>query len=122
MDKNTLLAIIAEAKQAAAAAAQAYVDNWTATTGGNRYGEPISCGFAWCYFTHYAGKNIDGRTKVGRLLREAGLVQAWPGYFQWWNPAGWGGQSEQVKAAGAEAAARVLEAHGFTISAGSKPD
>ena len=38
--------IVTEAKQAAKNAAQAYVDDWKAKTGGNQYGEPMYCGFA----------------------------------------------------------------------------
>ena len=35
--------IVTEAKQAAKNAAQAYVDDWRAKTGGNQYGEPMYC-------------------------------------------------------------------------------
>jgi len=122
MDTNTLKTIIAEAKQAAATAAQEYVDAWTATTGGNQYGEPMYCGFARTTITKYAGKNIDGRTKVGRLLKAVGVRQNYAGRFELYNPADWGGQSMDVKEAGAQAAARVLEQHGFTASWSSTPD
>jgi hypothetical protein len=122
MDKNALEAIITQAKQAAAAAAQAYVDKWTAETGGNQYGEPMYCGFARTTIKQYAGKNIDGRTKIGRLLKAAGVSQNYTGRFELHDPAGWGGQSMDVKAAGAQAAAQVLEQHGFTANSTAWPD
>jgi hypothetical protein len=122
MDTNTLKTIIAEAKQAAATAAQEYVDAWTATTGGNQYGEPMYCGFAQTVITKYDGKNIDGRTKIGRLLKAAGVTQNYTGRFEIYNPAGWGGQSMDVKEAGAVKAAEVLERYGFTASMSSRAD
>jgi hypothetical protein len=122
MDTNTLKSIIAEATAAAATAAQEYVDNWTATTGGNQYGEPMYCGFAWVNIYKHNGQDIKGNTKVGRALKAAGVRQDYSRAFQIYNPAGWHGQSMDVKEAGASAAAKVLEAHGFTAYMGSRAD
>ena len=117
MDKTALEAIITQAKQAAAAAAQAYVDKWTAETGGNQYGEPMYCGFAWTTIKQFNGKEIDGRTKIGRMFKAAGVEQGYAGRFELHNPGNWNGQSVEVKAAGARAAAQVFESHGFTANA-----
>jgi hypothetical protein len=122
MDTNTLKSIIAEATAAAATAAQEYVDNWTATTGGNQYGEPMYCGFAWVNIFEHDGKAITGNTKIGRALKAAGVRQDYSRAFQIWDPAGWHGQSMDVKVAGAEAAARVLEVHGFAARMGYRAD
>jgi hypothetical protein len=114
--------IVTEAKQAAANEARAYVDQWTKTTGGNQYGEPMYCGFAWTNIYSYNGKNIDGRTKVGKLLKQAGVRQDYTGAFQIYNPSGWVGQSMDVKEAGARAAAEVFKKHGFDAYMGSRAD
>jgi hypothetical protein len=122
MDKNVLVAIIAEAKQAAVAAAQAYVDNWKSLTGGNQYGEPMYCGFAHTSIKQFNGKEIDGRTKIGRMFKAAGVEQGHTGRFELHNPANWNGQSMEVKKAGAKAAAQVFESHGFTANASARGD
>jgi hypothetical protein len=122
MNVDTLKDIIAEAKAEAAKEAAEYVRLWTKSTGGNQYGEPMYCGFAWVNIYEHNGKAIKGNTKVGRALKAAGVRQDYTRAFQIYNPAGWGGQSMDVKEAGAVAAARVLEQHGFTASMGSRAD
>ena len=51
--------IVTEAKQAAKNAAQAYVDDWKAKTGGNQYGEPMYCGFANVKIRPAKGKFVN---------------------------------------------------------------
>lgn len=109
--------IIDEARTAAAQAAQDFVADWTAKTGGNAYGEPMYCGFAWTSIY-----KIKGNTKLGRALTAAGVRQSYDRSFQLYNPAGWPGQSMDVKEAGARAAALVLRRYGFDAYAGSRAD
>jgi hypothetical protein len=114
---DELKTIIAEAKTAAAQAAQDYVADWTAKTGGNQYGEPMYCGFAWTSIY-----KVKGNTQLGRALVAAGVRQSYDRSFQLYNPAGWHGQSMDVKEAGARAAALVLRKYGFEAYMGSRAD
>jgi hypothetical protein len=109
--------IVAEAKAAARAAAEDYVADWTAKTGGNAYGEPVYCGFAWTSIY-----KIKGNTRLGRALAAAGVRQSYDRSFQLYNPADWPGQSMDVKEAGARAAAAVLRKYGFEAYMGSRAD
>ena len=109
--------IVQEAKTAASIAAQSYLDDWTASTGGNEYGEPMYCGFAW---TNILG--IKGNTRIGKRFKQAGVERDWQGVLQIYNPSGHAGQSMDVKEAGARAAALVFKHYGFTAYAGSRAD
>ena len=42
-----ILDIHTEATQAAKNAVAEFLDDWNSKTGGNQYGEPMYCGFAW---------------------------------------------------------------------------
>jgi hypothetical protein len=117
------IAVRDETLTAAAAAAHDYIAEWKASTGGNAYGEPVYCGFAWVtvYPKH------KGNTKLGKLerqtLKEIGLRPDYTGRaYELWNPAQWPGQSMDAKEAGARAAARVLTKYGYTAYAGSRAD
>lgn len=112
-----LKTIMQEAKQSAAIAAQSFLDDWTASTGGNQYGEPMYCGFAWVNIY-----KIKGNTKLGRAMKQAGYTKDYTGAYQIYNPAGYGGQSMDVKEAGARAAAKVFEQYGFTAYPGGRAD
>ena len=112
-----LKTIMQDAKTAAATAAQSFLDDWNASTGGNQYGEPMYCGFAWVNIY-----NIKGNTKLGRAMKQAGYTKDYTGAYQIYNPAGYGGQSMDVKEAGARAAAQVFENYGFTAYAGGRAD
>ena len=112
-----LKTIMQEAKTAAAIAAQSFLDDWNASTGGNQYGEPMYCGFAWVNIY-----KIKGNTKLGRAMKQAGYTKDYTGAYQIYNPAGYGGQSMDVKEAGARAAAQVFENYGFTAYAGGRAD
>ena len=112
-----LKTIMQEAKTAAAIAAQSFLDDWNASTGGNQYGEPMYCGFAWVNIY-----NIKGNTKLGRAMKQAGYTKDYTGAYQIYNPAGYGGQSMDVKEAGARAAAQVFENYGFTAYPGGRAD
>jgi hypothetical protein len=109
--------ILAEAKASAAIAASSFLDDWNASTGGNQYGEPMYCGFAWVNIY-----KIKGNTKLGRAMKQAGYEKDYTGAYQIYNPAGYGGQSMDVKEAGARAAALVFTQYGFTAYAGGRAD
>ena len=112
-----LRTIMQEAKQAASIAAQSFLDDWNASTGGNQYGEPMYCGFAWVNIY-----GVKGNTKLGRAMKTAGYQKSYDGSLQIYNPAGYGGQSMDVKEAGAQAAAQVFKNYGFTAYMGSRAD
>ena len=98
---NTLL--VDTARTAAVKAQEDFLAKWTADTGGNEYGEPMYCGFAWVtiYPEH------KGNTKLGKLERRViesmGFRKDWTGKaYQLWNCTGYAGQSMDVKEAGAQ--------------------
>ena len=112
-----LRTIMQEAKTAASIAAQSFLDDWNASTGGNQYGEPMYCGFAWVDIF-----GIKGNTKLGKAFKAAGIEKAYNGAYQMYNPAKHGGQSMDVKEVGAQAAADVWRSYGFTSYMGSRAD
>ena len=112
-----LKSIMQDAKNAANIAAQSFLDDWNASTGGNQYGEPMYCGFAWVNIY-----NVKGNTRLGRAMKAAGYTKDYTGAYQIYNPAGYGGQSMDVKEAGARAAAKVFTNYGFTAYAGGRAD
>jgi hypothetical protein len=83
----------------------------------NRDGDRDCCGFAWCNIY-----GVKGNTKIGRMLKAAGVRQDYTKAFQLWNPAQVPVQSMNVLEAGAEAAAQVFRKYGFTALAGSRLD
>ena len=103
--------IVNEAKQAAREAAEKY---FREKLGGV---DQYSCGFAWVDIF-----GIKGNTKLGRVMKDAGLRKSYTGSFQIWNPAEMGVQNIDTLEAGAEAAARVFERYGFQAYAGSRLD
>ena len=120
-DNNTLL--VDTAKKAAEQAQAKFLAEWTANTGGNEYGEPMYCGFAWVTIT----PEHKGNTRLGKLERRVieamGFRKDWTGKaYQLWNCTGYAGQSMDVKEAGAQAYAEVLRAAGFKAYMGSRAD
>ncbi len=103
--------IVAEATQAATEAATLYFQ----TKLGGR--DQFACGFAWVNI-----HGIKGNTKLGRVLKEAGIRQDYTKAFQLWNPSGLPVQNIDCKEVGAEACARVLQKYGFQAYAGSRLD
>lgn len=114
--KQELVAIIAEAKEAAKVAAEAYMAD---KMGGQDAG---ACGFAWINIYSLDGVKLKGNTKLGKLLKECGVGQDWQRVFHIWNPSGLGVQNVDIKEAGAMAAAEVFTSHGFKAYAGSRLD
>ena len=111
------------AREAATKAQQDFLARWNANTGGNEYGEPVYCGFAWVtvYPEH------KGNTRLGKqeraVLEAMGFRKDYTGKaYQLWNPTGYAGQSMDVKEAGAQAYAEVLRGAGYKAYMGSRAD
>ncbi len=103
--------IVAEATQAATEAATLFFQ----TRLGGR--DQFACGFAWVNIY-----GIKGNTKMGKVLKAAGIRQDYTKAFQLWNPAGLPVQNVDTLEAGAEAAAKVFQKYGFEAYAGSRLD
>lgn len=105
------------AEQSAKTAQHDFLQQWNDRTGGNQYGEPMYCGFAWVNIY-----GIKGNTKLGKRFKAAGVERSYDGSLQIYNPSGHHGQSMDVKEQGAYAAAKVFEKYGFRCYAGSRAD
>ena len=81
------------------------------------HGDRDACGFAW---TNIYG--VKGNTKLGKMLKAAGVRQDYTKAFQLWNPAKLGVQSVGILEEGARAAAEVFRKYGFEAYAGSRLD
>ena len=81
------------------------------------HGDRDACGFAWCNIY-----GVKGNTKIGKMLKAAGVRQDYTKAFQLWNPAKLPVQSVGILEAGAEAAADVFRKYGFEAYAGSRLD
>lgn len=106
--QDQITVIVSEARAQARQAAEQALERW---------GDRGACGFAWCSIW-----NIRGNTRMGKMLKAAGVQQTYDRSFQIWNPSGLGVQSVLVLEAGAEAAADVFRKHGFEAYAGSRLD
>ena len=107
-----------EATQNAKNAVAKFLSDWTAKTGGNEYGEPMYCGFAW------VDVNV-GRTnsKLAKQLEAVGFRKSHRAKtMTLWDPAQHRGQSMDCKEQGAYAYADTLRAAGIEASAGSRAD
>lgn len=115
--------ITASAEAACRTAQQQFLDNWVNTTGGNTYGEPMYCGFAWVtVFPEHKGNTKLGKAERA-VLSAMGFRKDWTGKaYELWNPTGYRGQSMDVKEVGAQAYADVLRSYGFTAYMGSRAD
>ncbi len=82
-----------------------------------KYGDRDACGFAWTNIY-----KIKGNTKLGKMLKAAGVRQDYTKAFQLWNPSKMPVQSVGILEAGAEAAADVFRKYGFEAYAGSRLD
>jgi len=101
-------AIVAEAMQEANKAARDALA---------KYGDRDACGFAWTNIYR-----IKGNTKLGKMLKAAGVRQDYTKAFQLWNPSKMPVQSVGILEAGAQAAADVFRKYGFEAYAGSRLD
>jgi len=103
--------IVNEAKQAAREAAEKFFQE---KLGGE---DKYSCGFAWVEIY-----GVKGNTRLGKAFKAAGINKNYTGAHSIWNPAGLGVQNIDTLEAGAEAAAKVFENHGFRAYACSRLD
>ncbi len=103
--------IVAEAQTAAKQAAMEFF--YDRLGGKDQY----ACGFAWTNIY-----KVKGNTKLGKMLKAAGVRQDYTKAFQIWNPSGMHCQNVDTLEAGAEAAARVFQKYGFEACAGSRLD
>lgn len=101
-------AIVVEAQTEAQKAARAALA---------QYGDRDACGFAWTSIYR-----IKGNTRIGKMLKTAGVRQSYDKSFQLWNPSGLGTQSMNILEEGARAAADVFRKYGFEAYAGSRMD
>ncbi len=109
--KDQVEEIVAEARAAAYKAAMEFF--YDRLGGRDQY----ACGFAWVNIY-----GVKGNTKLGKMLKEAGVRQDYTKAFQIWNPSGMGVQNVDTLEAGAEAAAEVFKRYGFEAYAGSRLD
>jgi hypothetical protein len=79
--------------------------------------DQYACGFAWINIF-----KVKGNTKLGRMLKAAGVRQDYTKTFQLWNPAGYPVQNIDTLEVGARAAAEVFRKYGFEAYAGSRLD
>ena len=79
--------------------------------------DQYACGFAWTNIY-----KVKGNTRLGRMLKAAGVRQDYTKTFQLWNPAGYPAQNIDTLEAGARAAADVFRKYGFEAYAGSRLD
>lgn len=87
-----------------------------------KYGDRDACGFAWTNIYSHNGQKIKGNTKLGKMLKQAGVRQDYTKAFQIWNPAKAHVQSVGILEAGAEAAADVFRRYGFEAYGCSRLD
>ena len=109
--------IHAEATSAARAAVAKMLDEWTESTGGNEYSEPMYCGFAW------VDVKERSNSKLGKALQSVGFKKSWQsGVLQLWDPAQHRGQSMDCKEVGASAYAAIWRDYGVKMYMGSRAD
>jgi hypothetical protein len=107
---DQLYLILGEASAAATRAGNAKYEEM----GGDRF----MCGFAWVDI-----HGIRANSKLGKQLEMFGIKKdSWKKCHSVWDPAGLPVQNIDIKEAGAEAFAKVLESYGFTAYAGSRLD
>jgi hypothetical protein len=81
-----------------------------------KYGEPAYCGFAWVDFP-------SARTPFVTWCKKNNVgSKHWKKGWQIWNPAGNHTQSMDIKEAGAQAFAEVMNANGIQCYMGSRAD
>ena len=113
----TFAFIHAEATQAAKAAVARMLEDWRAKTGGNEYGEPMYCGFAWVEVY-----DVRSNSKMGKAMQAQGFRKGYRGGLELWDPAQHRGQSMDCKEVGAQAYADVLRGYGLKAYMGSRAD
>ena len=103
--------IVAEAREAGYQAGMQFLQHTL-----NGKDQPL-CGFAWVDIY-----GVKGNTKLGKMLKAADVRQSYEKTFRLWNPSALLVQNIDTLEAGAEAAAKVFQKHGFRAYAGSRLD
>ena len=106
-----------EAKEKSIVAVREFLEKWKKETGGNKYDEPMYCGFAW-----FNDWDVKASTRLGKALKEVGFGKGYPKGLRLSNPGNHQGQSMDAKEEGASAYARVLRSYGFNATMGSRAD
>jgi len=106
-----------EATQAAKSAVAKFLADWREKTGGNDYGEPMYCGFAWVEV-----HGVRSNSKLGKAMQKQGFRKGYRAGLELWDPAQHRGQSMDCKEVGAQAYADVLREYGVTAYMGSRAD
>jgi hypothetical protein len=109
--QDQICRIVNEAREAAYQSATRFFQD---QLGGQ---DQYACGFAWVEIF-----GIKGNTKLGRMLKEAGIRRDFNRVHTLWNPAGLPVQNVDTLEAGARAAAAVFAKHGFQAYAASRLD
>ena len=107
-----------EATQNAKNAVGKFLADWNAKTGGNEYGEPMYCGFAWVDVSVERTNSKEAKALASVGFRKSHL----PKTMTLWDPAKHHGQSMDCKEHGAQAYAEVLRKYGFNARMGSRAD
>ena len=117
INKLDMIDIQQKAKMAGKTAIHDFLQDWNEKTGGNEYGEPMYCGFAWVdvYVTRT-------NSKEAKLLESVGFKKSWSRGLTMWDPAEHRGQSMDCKEVGAQAYAEVLRKYGVKAYMGSRAD
>ena len=90
---QNILDIHTEATQAAKNAVGKFLADWTSKTGGNEYGEPMYCGFAWVDVA--VTRTNDATAKA---LSSVGFRKSYrPKTMTLWDPAQHRGQSMTLR-------------------------
>ena len=116
MDSATLKQAIREAQESAYEAADHYFKTQLKGV------DQMCCGFAWVDILEHDGRKIRGNSRLGKMLKEAGVRQSYTRAFQIWDPSRYPAQNVDTLEAGARAAADTLKKYGFTAYAGSRLD
>lgn len=111
LEQDQINTIVREARDAAYEAADEF---FRVKLGGV---DQYACGFAWVNIN-----GVKGNTRLGRMLKAAGVRQDYTKTFQLWNPAGYPVQNIDTLETGARAAADVFRKYGFEAYAGSRLD
>ena len=115
---QNILDIHTEATQNAKNAVGSFLEDWRSKTGGNEYGEPMYCGFAW------VDVSVERtNSKEAKALASVGFRKSYrPKTMTLWDPAQHNGQSMDCKEVGAQAYAEVLRKYGYKAYMGSRAD
>ena len=113
-----MIDIHTEATNAARRAVGQFLDDWNTKTGGNEYGEPMYCGFAWVDVSVTRSNSKEAKALEGVGFRKSHR----PKTMTLWDPAQHPGQSMDCKEVGAQAYAEVLRKYGFKAYMGSRAD